>query len=155
MGTRGCLVMASLAVLVLAGCGRAAGGGGGPAGTASAAAVAPPSDAVGTVTAGDADNGRTLTLSVGDKLVVRLASTYWRFSTPAGGGPLVGLGPAEVTASPPGAGCVPGAGCGAVVATFRAVLAGQETVSADRTTCGEAMRCTGGAGTYRLYLVVR
>jgi hypothetical protein len=106
------------------------------------------------VAADDTDNGRTLTLSVGDELVVRLNSTYWQFAAPAGGA-VISLGPPQVSASAPGVGCVPGAGCGVVTASFRAVAAGAETISADRTSCGEALRCTATSGAYRLYLVVR
>ncbi len=148
--------MASLAVLLLSGCGRHSAGGpvGAPAATGSVA-VAPSDGVSGTVTAGESDNGRTIMLSVNDELVVRLNSTYWQFVVPAPGGAVVSLGPQEVKASAPGSGCVPGAGCGTVTAMFRAVAPGQVTVSADRTSCGEALRCVGAEGTYRLHLVVR
>jgi hypothetical protein len=33
--------------------------------------------------------------------------------------------------------------------------AGTATVTASRTTCGEALRCTGGQGSYTLSVVVR
>ena len=150
------IVVATVAVLVLSGCGRytAAGSVGAPAPTVSGV-VAPSGGVRATVTAAEADNGRTLMLSVGDELVVRLSSTYWQFTTPPGGGAVMSLGPQAVTASTPGAGCVPGAGCGTVIARFRAVAPGAQTISADRTSCGEALRCTGTEGSYRLYLVVR
>jgi hypothetical protein len=149
-------VMAAVVALVLSGCGRPAPAGqvGVPAVTATGAGASA-SGTTGTVTADEADNGRTLTLSVGDQLIVRLSSTYWQFAAPAGGSAVISLGPQQVAASAPGVGCVPGAGCGVVTARFRAVVAGGETISAARTSCGEAMRCTGTAGTYRLYLVVR
>jgi predicted secreted protein len=148
------IVMATVAVLVLSGCGRSVGRVDAPGATVSGAA-APSGGVPTTVTAAEADNGRTLRLSVGDELVVRLSSTYWEFTTPPGGGAVMSLGPQNVIASAPGAGCVPGAGCGTVTARFRAVAPGGQTISANRTSCGEAMRCTGAEGSYRLYLVVQ
>lgn len=156
MRTRLGIVMASLAALLLSDCGRYSAGGpaGAPAATGSEA-VATSDGVSATLTAGESDNGRTMALSVHDELVVRLNSTYWQFVMPAPGGAVVSLGPQDVTASAPGSGCVPGAGCGTVTAVFRAVAPGRVTVSADRTSCGEALRCVGAEGSYRLYLVVR
>jgi hypothetical protein len=154
MGVRIRVVMVTVAALMLSGCGRPASPGPAAPSVAGSAAVASSGDAA-PVTVDEADNGRTLTLSVGDELVVRLNSTYWRFAAPASGGAVVSLGPQQVSASAPGVACVPGAGCGVVTASFRAVAAGGETISADRTSCGEALRCQGTEGTYRLYLVVR
>jgi hypothetical protein len=150
------IVMATVALLVLSGCGRytSAGQVGTPPSSVSGSA-APSGGVPATLTAAEPDNGRTLTLSVGDELVVRLSSTYWEFTTPPGGGAVTSLGPQEVIASAPGTGCVPGAGCGTVTARFRAVAPGRQTISADRTSCGEALRCTGTQGSYQLYLVVR
>jgi hypothetical protein len=151
MRVRHGIVMATVAAFVLSGCGRTAE----PVDRPVPSGVTATSGGAVTVTAGEADNGRTLSLSVGDQLVVRLNSTYWQFAVPGGGDAVISLGPQQVTASAPGVGCVPGAGCGMVTASFRAVAAGGETISADRTSCGEALRCTGTEGTYRLYLVVR
>ena len=43
----------------------------------------------------------------------------------------------------PGTNCptYPGSGCGTVTQTYTALKAGTAHVSADRTTCGEAMAC--------------
>jgi hypothetical protein len=108
-----------------------------------------------TVTATDADNGHTVELAVGDRLVVRLASTYWTFAGVASG-PLVKSGAASVSAAAPSAAgrCVAGQGCGSVSETFVAASPGRVVVSAGRTSCGEALRCTGPAGTYRVTLVI-
>jgi hypothetical protein len=128
--------------------GRTTGGG-----TPSASAA--PGDGPATVTATDADNDHSVNLAVGDRLVVALASTYWHFTALDTTGILAGQGPGVVAATAPGHGCVPGAGCGTVTIRYAAVAAGQVTVAADRTICGEAMRCTGTSGTYRLHVVVR
>ncbi len=52
--------------------------------------------------------------------------------------------------------CVgPGAGRGTVTARYIAIATGQVTVAADRTVCGEALRCTGSRGAYHLHGVVK
>jgi hypothetical protein len=134
----------------------------GPASSAPATPVSPgghpptqASAASATVTATEADNGRTVTVAVGEHLVVRLASTYWRFEAVGSGAALSSVGVPAVAASPSGSGCVPGGGCGTVTATYLAMAPGQATVAADRTSCGEALRCTGSDGTYRLHVLVR
>lgn len=95
------------------------------------------------------DNGHTMTLTVGQTLSVRLDSTYWTFApaTP----PLHENGQPVVSTGGP---CVPGQGCGTVTAGFYASGPGETVVSANRTSCGEAMRCVGQAGEYRLTVVV-
>jgi hypothetical protein len=109
-----------------------------------------------TVVAGDIDNGRTLTVATGDRLQVRLGSTYWKFGTVAESSVLRLAGQPSTAASPIGTtGCVPGAGCGVVTATFDAVAAGRATVTASRTTCGEARGCVGDQGSYQLTVLVR
>jgi hypothetical protein len=96
-----------------------------------------------------ADNGHTVTVADGQRLVVRLDSTFWTFA-PTSAALRVAGSPLVESSKP----CVPGGGCGSVTAFFDAVNAGQVTVAAARTSCGEAMRCVGSAGTYRLTVVV-
>jgi hypothetical protein len=62
------------------------------------------------------------------------------------------VGRPKVTPRP---GCVPGAGCGTAVAVYRAMGAGHATVKATRSSCGEAMGCTGSKGRFALRVVVR
>lgn len=99
---------------------------------------------------GDDDNGTTIKLARGATIVVVLNSTYWQFPTPAS--PTTVLAPvgSVVTAPAPIGTCVPGAGCGTVTATYQAVGPGQATITASRTTCGEALQCTGSAGSYHV-----
>jgi hypothetical protein len=116
-----------------------------------APSFAPPTAILGR----DADNGHTVTLRVGQRLDVQLASTYWQIDPPAAPDILHQVGQPSVAASPPSySGCVPGEGCGTVTATFIAVGVGQTAVTASRTSCGEARGCTGGEGSYRLVVVV-
>jgi hypothetical protein len=99
-----------------------------------------PSPGGHTVEVDEAANGSDLTLAPGDHLQVTLRSTYWAFNPSshpgvlrADGGPRTG----------PGTNCptYPGSGCGTVTQTYTALKAGTAHVSADRTTCGEALAC--------------
>jgi hypothetical protein len=87
----------------------------------------------------------------GQTLNVVLASTYWTFQ-PASNPAVLSLQGAPVVA--PSRPCVPGGGCGTVTARYSAVTAGQSTVMAMRTSCGEAMGCTPAASRYALTVTV-
>ncbi|HEY0805501.1 MAG TPA: hypothetical protein VGD84_10560 [Pseudonocardiaceae bacterium] len=118
----------------------------------------PPSvDPVRQTTATDTDNGRTITVAVGDQLKITLHSTYWHFGAAPSGTALrpAGQPATEGTPAGPNNHCVPGEGCGTVTAGFDATTPGTAVVTATRTSCGEAMACTGRSGSYRLTVVVR
>ena len=107
------------------------------------------------VTATDADNGGTITMSHGGTLTVRLNSTYWRFGTSTSGAALRPVGAPTTSAVPLNAShCVPGQGCGTVTAVFDAVAPGKAVVTASRTTCGEARACAPTQGVYQLTVLV-
>jgi hypothetical protein len=137
------------AVLVLAGC-QSATQRTQPASHATSAAAS--SRGPKTVTASEADGGHTITVSVGDDVVVVLHSTYWQLA-PVTGGVLQAGGPAAGAPSTPKS-CVPGQGCGTVTQTFQAKAGGRAVITASRTSCGEAMRCTGSSGRYQVTVVV-
>ena len=100
----------------------------------------------------DSDNGKTISLHVGDRLEVKLASTYWTINESSDPAVLKSSGPLAVSPQP--SGCVPGAGCGFAIASFEATADGSADVTATRMSCGEAMRCVGDAGSYRVSVVV-
>jgi hypothetical protein len=82
----------------------------------------------------DADNGRTATVLVGQRVTVILHSSEFVFGAPTG--------PAIVPADPPtvtpgGPECVegPGSGCGTVVASFVGLGPGDADLLADRAAC--------------------
>jgi hypothetical protein len=107
--------------------------------------------------AGDQDNGKTVTVNVGDTVEIHLNNTYWRFAAPTGAA-LRMVGTPKISTSPPlnpQIRCVPGEGCGSVTANFTSVAAGTAVVTATRTSCGEALACRPGQGTYTVTVVVR
>jgi len=82
-------------------------------------------------------NGTTVDAQLGDTIVVTLHSTYWTFETPA-------RVLQSISTQPSPSHCtVMGSGCGTVTATFNAAHVGTVTLHAHRSSCGEAMRCTG------------
>jgi hypothetical protein len=101
------------------------------------------------VTVTFADKGKTVDLRVGETLRVVLDNTYWSTNPPSSNSAgLVQRGAVKVY--PRLAGCVAGEGCGTVITLFRATAAGTAMVSASRVSCGEAMRCTSGNGTFEV-----
>ena len=127
---------ALLVFLLLAACGSATGTG-----------VGSPSPRQLQV-AGDAENGTTVDLHVGDRLAVTLHSTYWTISSSSNSRVLTAEGPEAVSPAP--GGCVPGGGCGTVTMIFDVIGIGSADVTASRASCGEAMLCTGTQGSYKI-----
>jgi hypothetical protein len=123
-----------------------------PATTSSTAVSSVTQQMSGTVTATETDKGRTVHAHVGDRVDVVLHSTYWTFPGVSDPAVLRPVG-APVTA-PQLRGCVPGGGCGTVTASYDAIAPGTAVVSATRTTCGEAMLCTGNAGSFPVTIAV-
>jgi hypothetical protein len=117
----------------------------------SPVATAPP--APGSRDVSELDNGTTVTLRTGGTLRAVLHSTYWQFDPPSDPTVLGSAGPPVSSPAPMGQ-CVPGGGCGTVTATFQALRPGRAVVSAHRTSCGEALRCTGNQGIWTVTVVV-
>jgi len=89
------------------------------------------------------DNHTTVTVPVGTRLDVTLASTYWSLSSSS---PAV-LQTVGATRHPREA-CRPGAGCGSTELSVLTGTVGTSEVVGLRTSCGEAVRCTAGTGRY-------
>ena len=101
----------------------------------------------------ETDNGHTVRVHAGAELKLILHNTYWQIV--GSSDPLVLAPLGEPTYS--GAGlisCIPGSGCGTVTQVFRAVGLGQATLTAKRTSCGEAIQCVGTTGSYQVTIVV-
>jgi hypothetical protein len=140
--------LAVLAVTAVAGCGAAATTQPPASPAVATASVAPTSRQVS-----EADKGTVVSLRTGGTLRAVLHSTYWRFD-PASEPTVLGSEGAPATSPDPPGSCVPGGGCGTVTATFRALRPGRAVVSAHRTSCGEALRCTGDRGAWTVTVVV-
>jgi hypothetical protein len=91
------------------------------------------------------DKNMTINVKVGERIQVVLHSTFWQFASQKGTA-LKQLG--EPTVAPILTGHIPGSGAGTVRVEYVATLPGRASISASRTSCGEAMLCTGDQGNY-------
>jgi len=157
-GRRVALALVAVAITGLTGC--SAVGAPHPSPTASVSASVPspragtttPESVAGVVSVDESQNGMTVTVQAGDRIVATLHSTYWQFAAPSG--VLQPRGDAVTTPDPKGS-CLPGVGCGTVRLTALAASAGEGTLSASRTSCGEAMGCPPGQGSWSVHVVAR
>lgn len=101
----------------------------------------------------DRSNGKTIRIGVGDRVALILGSTYWNIGGSSAPAVLRQEGPAKLVRSP--SSCLPGVGCGSMRAFFTALSPGTAVITAHRNSCGEALRCIGSRGRFRLTVVVR
>jgi len=137
----GLAVIVLLAAAILGGCGST----GGP--TKSSTGSTPPP-----ATADEGSDGSTIRLQRRQRLVVTLHSTYWQIGQP--GSSVLAVTHEPAVAAGPGCASIPGTGCGTVTAEYVAGRAGTTALAAHRNSCGEALRCTGTAGEWRITVVV-
>ena len=161
--TRAGLIAGLLGAVVISGCSAAMHAPSAPAAspndlTPAAMSQQPTSSGrLATRSADDRDNGSTILLRLGQQLVLSLGDdavggTYWQIFEAQPGGVVRG-GP--VTVHPEvERGQVAGSGFGTVVQEFTAVSVGRTGVTAQRTTCGEAMRCSHQQATFAITIVV-
>ena len=98
------------------------------------------------------DNGKTVGLAPGQRLELVLDNTYWQIAGSAA--PSVVREVGQPITTPQISGCIPGGGCGTVRASYVGIAPGTTDITASRTTCGEARRCTGSDGSFRVTVVV-
>jgi hypothetical protein len=99
----------------------------------------------------DAANGTTVHVRVGDTVRVTLHSTYWQMDPPSTSA--LKAGDSTVAASL-GPGSVPGSGTGTVVTSYLIVHSGTTKITAQRTSCGEALLCPPNLRSYVVTLAV-
>lgn len=100
-----------------------------------------------------AASGKTVHVKVGDRIALILGSQYWIIR--GSSAPAVVHQEGHTTTLPPSPqSCPPGVGCRPLRAIFAAQTPGTAVITAHRTTCGEAIRCVGSQGHYRLTVIV-
>jgi hypothetical protein len=107
-----------------------------------------------TVQAGPGADRSTVTLHVGQALVVSLPSTYWALNESSAQNPLSVTSNTLTTGLPRCQGAVPGSGCGVAQIRLVARRTGSAKVTGFRTSCGEALRCTPQQSTFVLTVKV-
>jgi len=103
----------------------------------------------------DSANGHTVSLTVGMRLEVILASDYWTVQGSSRPHVLRQDGPTSQLPKPPSCGAIPGMGCVPIRTDFSAVAPGTVVITASRASCGEAMRCMPDQQHFILTVVVR
>lgn len=97
-------------------------------------------------------NQSTVQVAVGRRVELLLHSSYWTdFGSSQSA---VVRADGSVRTLPTSQKCIPGGGCNPVLATFMAQAAGTAVLSASRTSCGEALRCSPANSHYRVTIVV-
>ena len=96
---------------------------------------------------------KTVIVKLGSKVELSLHSMYWQLAVPAKSSSLTSKGAPILKPIFPGpsapAGCrIAGSGCGTQTWVFTATKIGITHLVATRTTCGEAMKCTGANGRF-------
>jgi hypothetical protein len=137
---------ASIAIALLLVVAACADGGAGQTASTPRSASRPP------LRVSERQNGKTVSLRRGQRLLVVLHSTYWKFQGSSNRKVLRQRGAPSV--EPALGRCVPGGGCGTVTASFLGAGAGSASVTATRTSCGEALGCTASSGRYAVRVVV-
>ena len=104
-------------------------------------------------------NHKVVIIKVNEYFSVQLHSTYWTFDKLTGQNIKQIAAPVVIPTAPgsnaPGNCQIAGMGCGTLTWKLKAVAKGSTTVSASRTSCGEALRCTPEQSTYSVKIVVR
>lgn len=118
-----------------------------------------PSSAATNLVVNQNSNHRTIILKRGTSLTLSLNSTYWTIRTSYSPAVVTAVGKTTVKPIFPGptapSGCkVPGMGCGTVMQRFKATRVGTTSITASRTTCGEAMLCAPDKRNFAIKVVV-
>ena len=118
------------------------------------ALVAIPSNSFATNTYSEESNRKIISIKRGSEFRLTLHSTYW--SKPhLSGRSLEQVGNVISNSIDPGPsappGCTkPGIGCGDLTWNFKAKRVGMTVITIKRNICGEALRCVGKEGLFRL-----
>ncbi len=120
--------------------------------SATRVAVHPVASAV--IIVRDNANGKTVHMRVGDRLELILASTYWTVHRSSAPDVLQEDGPTRLLPRPKSCSKIPGLGCIPVKTSFTAPTVGRAVITASRTSCGEALRCVGDRGRFKVTVVV-
>lgn len=102
----------------------------------------------------DNANGRTVSVRAGDTLELILASSYWNVTGSSAPRVLRQDGATALLPRPSTCPDIPGLGCAPERTDFKALTSGKAVITANRTSCGEAMRCVGRSHPTRFTLTV-
>jgi hypothetical protein len=114
---------------------------------------------ISTRTLTEKNAAKIVAVKLGGRVVLSLHSMYWHLTMPPKGASLTSKGAPILKPIFPGPtapmGCrIAGSGCGTQTWKFAATKVGLTHLTASRTTCGEAMKCTGANGRFEVTVKV-
>jgi hypothetical protein len=110
-------------------------------GTAASRPIDPGSGRSVVIVVRNSANGKSVSVSPGDRLELILSSSYWHVTGSSAPGVLRQDGPPLLLRRPRTCPHIPGLGCVPVRTDFTARTKGRAAIIATRSACGEAMRC--------------
>ena len=110
-------------------------------GTAASHASGPAAGGPTVIVVHDDANGKAVSTRAGDRIELILSSSYWRVTGSSAPSVLRQNGPPVLLSRPKSCPGIPGLGCIPVRADFTALTDGKAVITAERSTCGEALRC--------------
>ena len=137
-----CTAVAAL-IAVMAGCG-----------TAKSVNHGPMAGPHPVMVVSDDSNGKTVHVTVGERVKLILSSTYWRVHGSSSNAVLAQSGRARLLPRPKSCPKIPGLGCVPFETTFTARAKGTAVITASRQTCGEALACQPPQEHFRVTVVV-
>jgi hypothetical protein len=103
----------------------------------------------------DDANGKAVPARTGDRIELILSSSYWHVAGSSAPSVLRQDGPPVLLSRPTSCPDIPGLGCIPVRAEFTALTDGKAVITASRSACGEARRCTPDQTRFTVIVVVR
>ena len=110
-------------------------------GTAASSASGPVAGGPTVIVVHDDANGKAVSTRAGDRIELILSSSYWRVTGSSAPSVLRQNGPPVLLSRPKSCPDIPGLGCIPVRVDFTALTDGKAVITAERSTCGEALRC--------------
>jgi hypothetical protein len=103
----------------------------------------------------DDANGTTVHVHVGTDVQLLLSSSYWSVNGSSTVAVLRQDGGSTVLPRPTNCPAIPGLGCQPVQTDFTATAAGTAIITANRTSCGEALPCPADKRHFSVTIVVQ
>ncbi len=125
----------AVSTMTSAGCGTAASRAGGPV------AGGPVAGGPTVIVVRDDANGKAVSTRAGDRIELILSSSYWHVTGSSAPSVLRQDGTPVLLSRPKSCPDIPGLGCVPVRADFTALTDGKAEITAERSACGEALRC--------------
>ena len=110
-------------------------------GTAASHASGPAAGGPTVIVVRDNANGKTVATRAGNQIELILSSSYWHVTGSSEPSVLRQNGPSVLLSRPNSCPDIPGLGCIPVRADFTALADGKAEITAERSACGEALRC--------------